>query len=342
VDTAELAFALGSLLMVQSAVRTGRAGYALAGGALLGLAILTRPTALALLPIAALFAVATPSLRRFALPAAIGVAAPLAAEAIVSWLWLGDPLHNWALSLGHTNIPSSELPPDFHSARGPLFNPDYIAAWRPAMGIRVHWTINPLLNLLANPAMGSLLIAALLLIALRPPSPREPDGRALLWLLGAAILYFGAMTYAFAIDPKPRMFLPVAAAAAAIFAVQAVRMRRDGYKALPAVAGAVTVGIGLAYAWAVPDLRGLEPAARSWVRDYGPTLAVDDASRRFLTLVPGVSGVAIDPPGATRYMIVALGPCEEVERFRGWRIERVSSVETAGGERASLCLFRRP
>lgn len=342
VDTAELAFTLGALLMFQSAARSGRAGAALAGGALLGLAILTRPSALAWLPIMGLVAAATPTLRRFALPAALGIAAALAAEAIAYWLWLGDPLHSWTLSLGHTQIPSAELPPGFHSTRGPLFNPDYIAAWRPAMGIRVHWTIDPLLNLLASPAIGTLLIATLLLLALRRPSPRNAEGRTLLWLLGAAILYFGAITYAFAIDPKPRMFLPAAAVAAAILAVQAVRMWRDGSRALPGVIAAATIGMSFAYLATVPDLRGLEPAARSWVRVYGPALAVDDPGRRFLTLVPGVPGLAVDPPGATRFMIVALGPCGEVERFRaGWRVERVSTVETAGGEQASLCLFRK-
>lgn len=343
VDTAELAFTLAALLLFQSAATTGRARHALAGGILLGLAILTRPSALALLPIAALVIAATPSFRRFTLTAALGVALPLAAEASLSWLWLGDALHSWALSLGHTQIPSAELPPGFHSARGPLFNPDYVAAWRPAMGIRVHWTVDPILNLLANPAMGPLLIAALLLIALRRPSPRDADGRALLWLLAAAILYFGAITYAFAIDPKPRMFLPVAAAAATIFAMQAARIWRDGRTVLVGVIAAVTVGMNLIYLATVPDLSGLEPAAGLWVRDYGPTLAVDDASRRFLTLVPGVPGLPVNPPGATRYMIVALGPCAEVERFRaGWRIERVSTLSTAGGEQASLCLFRRP
>jgi 4-amino-4-deoxy-L-arabinose transferase-like glycosyltransferase len=343
VDTAELAFTLGALLLFQSVAASGRAREALAGGALLGLAILTRPSALALLPIAALAAAATPSLRRLVLPAALGLAAPLAVEALVYWLWLGDPLHNWALSLGHTRIPSAELPPGFHSARGPLLNPDYIAAWRPAMGIRVHWTIDPLLNLLANPAMGPLLIAALLLLALRRPSPRNAEGRTLLWLLGAAILYFGAITYAFAIDPKPRMFLPVAAAAAAIFAVQAVRMWQSGSRALVGAIAAVTIGIGLFHAANVPDLRGLEPAAGQWVREYGPRLAVDDAAGRFLTLVPGVRALPVDPPSATRYMIVALGPCEGVARFRaGWRVERASAVETASGEQASLCLFRKP
>jgi 4-amino-4-deoxy-L-arabinose transferase-like glycosyltransferase len=343
VDTAELALTLGALLLFQSAAARGRGREALAGGALLGLAILTRPSALALLPIAALVVAAAPSLRRLALPAALGIAAPLATEALVYWLWLGDPLHGWALSLGHTRIPSSELPPGFRSARGPLFNPDYIAAWRPAMDIRVHWTIDPILNLFANPAMGPLLIAALVLLALRRPSLRDADGRTLLWLLGAAILYFGAITYAFGIDPKPRMFMPVAAAAAVIFAVRAARMWRDGSRALVGAATLGTVGFGLVHAATVPDLRGLELPAGEWVREYGPGLAVDDAAGRFLTLVPGVRALPVDPPGASRYMIVAFGACAEVERFRtGWRIERAFVLRTDGGEQASLCLFSRP
>jgi hypothetical protein len=190
--------------------------------------------------------------------------------------------------------------------------------------------------------MGTLLVAALLMLALRRPSRRDAEGRILLWLLGAAILYFGAIAYGFAIDPKPRMFLPVAAAAATIFAVQAVHMWRDGRRALVAAIGAVTIGMNLVYLATVPDLNGLEPAAAAWTRELGPTLAVDDASRRFLTLVPGVRSLPVNPPGAARFMIVALGTCGEVERFRlGWQVERASSVETAGGEQASLCLFRR-
>ncbi|MBV9883955.1 MAG: glycosyltransferase family 39 protein [Sphingomonadaceae bacterium] len=342
VDTAELAFVLGALLLIEAAARSRRRREALLGGALLGLAILTRPSALAWLPIAALAVAALPKLGRLAAPAALGLALAFGAEMAAYWLWLGDPLHSWRLSLGHTSIPSAELPPGFRSARGPLFNPDYIAAWRPAMGKHVHWTIDPLLNLLANPAMGTLLIAALLLLALKRPSPREAQGRALLWLLGAAILYFGAITYAFAIDPKPRMFLPVGAIGATIIAVQAVAMWRAGSRAIAAVVGLVTVGMNLAYLATVPDLNGLEPAAAAWARELGPTLAVDDASRRFLTLVPGVQALPVDPPGARRYMIVALGRCEEVERFRaGWRIERREVVTTAGGEQASLCLFGR-
>ena len=342
VDTAELAFILAALLAFEAAARGGRRGLAPLGGALLGLAILTRPSALAMLPIAALAAAANPPLRRLALPAALGLGGALAAEMAVYWLWLGAPLHSWALSLGHTSIPSAELPPGFHSARGPLFNPDYIAAWRPAMGIRIHWTIDPLLNLLASPAMGPLLIGALLLLALRPPKPGEAQGRLLLWLLGGAILYFGAITYAFAIDPKPRMFLPVAAAGAAIFAVQAVRLWRERRRAVAAGLAAILVAMNLVYLATVPDLNGLEPAAAAWTRELGPSRAVDDASRRCLTLVPGVRALPVDPPGAPRYMIVALGACDGEARFRGWAIERAFTITTAAGEQASLCLFRRP
>src|SRR5207237_678935 len=91
----------------------------------------------------------------------------------------------------------------------------------------------------------------------RPSVPPEPGG---------AILWFGAITYAFAIDPKPRMFLLVAAAAAAIFSAQGVSLWRDGRKAIVGALATVVVAIDLFYAATIPDLRALEPPAEQWIR----------------------------------------------------------------------------
>ena len=78
------------------------------------------------------------------------------------------------------------------------------------------------------------------------------------------------------------------------------------------------------------------------MREFGPALAIDDASRRFLTLVPGVRALPVDPPAAARYLVVVLGPCTQVPRFgTDWRIERAAITTTAAGEQASLCLFRK-
>lgn len=347
VDLPELAFLLGAALAFQSAAAGGRRSWAAAAGALLGLAILTRPTALAALPILALFIAAHPPLRRLAAPALLGLAAPLLLEAAFYGLWLGEPLLSWSLSLGHTDIATDQLPPDFHSARGPLLNPDYIAAWRPAMGIRVHWTVDPALNLLANPAMGTLLVAALLLALLSRPRRSEERGRAILWLLAAGILYFGALAYGLGVDPKPRMFLPVAAAAAAVAGIAAVVLapRSLWLAALPVAA---VIGASLVRIAAEPDLSGLEAPARAWMAADRGGIAVELRTGRLLALVPGVAALPVAPaPARPRLMVVAFGRCADEPDFRaGWRVERSYYLGRAGEpppgvEAAALCLFAR-
>jgi hypothetical protein len=83
-------------------------------------------------------------------------------------------------------------------------------------------------------------------------------GAALLFLIGAAALYFGALVYGFAIDPKPRMFLPVAAVAC------------------------VTIGVLGASAWqggrrqislCILVVIGLQATASAWVRGGGDPVA---------------------------------------------------------------------
>ena len=344
VDLPELALLMAGLLALDSAARDGRRRWAFAAGALLGLAILTRPTALVALPILVPLILAHRPLRRLAVPLALGIAAPLLLEALLYGLWLGDPLQGWRLSLGHAAAATDELPVGFHSARGPLFNPDYIAGWRRPMGIHVHWTLDPVLNLLGNPSMGFLLVAALLLLLLDRPSGDEAEGRAAYWLLGGAILYFGALTYALAVDPKPRMFLPVAAAAAAIAGLQAMRLKRRGRGLLAALLVAAVVALQLARIHYEPGLAGLEPAARAWVAEDGAVLAVENRSARFLTLVPGVRGLPIHPAaGRPLLLVVGFERCEALPDGRGRPVQRAFYLPAGrGGERLALCLFSGP
>ena len=344
VDLPELALLAAGLLALDTAARDGRRRWAVAAGLLFGLAILTRPTALVALPILGLLLLVLLPLRRLVLPLAIGIAAPLLLEALLYGLWLGDPLAGWRLSLGHAATATDELPAGFQSARGPLFNPDYIAAWRRPMGIHVHWTVDPLLNLLANPAMGVLLVAALLLLLLAPPPRGEAEGRAALWLLGGAALYFGALTYALAVDPKPRMFLPVAAAAAALAGLQAARLRRKGRLLLAGVVVAGVVSFALIRIHDEPGVAVLEPVARAWVAEQGPRLAVEDRSARFLTLVPGVRALPIHPaPDRDLVMILGFDRCEALSEMRGWEVRRAFHQPVSRGrELLALCLFARP
>jgi 4-amino-4-deoxy-L-arabinose transferase-like glycosyltransferase len=323
VDVPELAFLAAALLALDQAARSARRRWALAAGALLGLAILTRPTALVALPILAVLPLLHPPLRRFILPVLLGLAAPVLLEALFYALWLGDPLASWRLSLGHAALATDELPPGFHPARGPLFNPDYIAAWRRPMGIHVHWTVDPVLNLLASPAIGLLLGGALLLLLLAPPRPGDAEGRKTLLLLGAAMLWFGALTYALAIDPKPRMFLPVAAAAAAIAGVQVMRLKARGRRLLALAVVGLVAAMSLVRIYDEQGVAALEPPARAWVAEAGAHLAVAIRRARFLALVRGVRALPV-APAADRPLLLVVGfdRCEALPEQQGRPVQR--------------------
>ena len=96
-----------------------------------------------------------------------GMILPVAAETITYWIVAGDPLWRFRLSLGHTHIPSAELPEGFDTSQSPLFNPHYIAGWKREARVSVFWPIDPWLNLLAGFRLGVTLWAAMLLVVLR-------------------------------------------------------------------------------------------------------------------------------------------------------------------------------
>lgn len=343
VDMPELAFLMAGFLAFDCAVRRAQRRWAWVAGLLLGLAILTRPTALVILPILAWLIFRQRPLRRLALPLALGIAAPLLVETLFYGMWLGDPLIKWRLALGHAAVATDELPPGFHSARGPLLNPDYIAAWRMRMDIHVHWTIDPILNLLANPIIGTSLVATLVLLLLSPPSPKEAAGRAIWFLLGAAILYFGALTYGLAVDPKPRMFLPVAAAGAAIAGIQVMRLKRRNRELMALALAGLVVTLSLIRIYIEPDTRRLEPVAARWLAQDGARLSIEDRTARFLTLVPGVRALPLHPTvDRPLAMVIGFDRCEALPNMTGWHVRR-SYYEPAGRDREllALCMFQR-
>ena len=246
VDTAEIAFIMAGALCLRLCAE-GRSGmWAAAAGLMLGLAVLTRPTTLALLPLAIAALLFVRQHRQLA-PFLAAFAVAVALEGFLYWLWAGDPLLPWRLSLAHTKIPTSELPAGFDLSASPLFNIAFIDAWRPASGIEVHWTADALLNLLAHPTMLVLPIALVLLLLHRRELGRpQAGGTALLLLIGAACLYFGALVYAFAIDPKPRMFLPVAAVACVVIGVLGRLMwDKGGRIVVLCIVGAVALQAGM-------------------------------------------------------------------------------------------------
>lgn len=265
IDMVELALALGGVALLQRQ-------RALAAGICFGLAVQCRPTMLALGPVLLLFLWRDP---RTLVRLALGGAIPLAVEAGIYALMLGDPFATWRLSLDHTRIPSSELT-GVDLDQSPLFNRDFIAGWAPAAGIQAHWSVKALVNFLAHRELMLTNLFFLVTVAL---GWRGIDKRLRL-MLGGAVVFFAILVFGFAIDPKPRMFLPVVAVQCAVIGILAPAVPR-------AVLVLLLVGLGVgsiaaAYDW--PDRREAARIVAARLR-ADPELQVELYSARSLALL---------------------------------------------------------
>lgn len=325
VDVVELVFLLAALAAWLAATErpTGRR-FAFAAGVALSLAVQTRETSLVYVALFGLWFLLSPArARRITWWAAPGFAVPMAVQMLIHGLAAGDPLLRFRLALDHGRIPSTELDSHVDTSRSPLLNPDFIAGWKPAAGIDVHWSVNPLINLLAHPAIGITLLGALFLLAaygarglLDPPARR----RAML-LLGAAALASLVLIYVLAIDPKPRMFMPLAAAAsmtAAAFGVAAWQARQRPLAAIVALAVGANAILILG---AQPSMTGVEAAAGRWIAEANAPLSSDETTRRLLHLVPAARNLPDAVPGGPLQLRASLDGCASIAGEAG-RIER--------------------
>jgi 4-amino-4-deoxy-L-arabinose transferase-like glycosyltransferase len=334
-DVPELAFLIGGWLAASR-------GKPLGAGLLFGLAVATRETAavsLVILPIA--WRVWPPSTRSL-VRGAVGLAAPLAAEALVHGVTAGDPLLRLHLALAHTSISSTELTTGTNPG-SPLFNLTLVRHWKPATGIHVHWLLDPLLNLLASPWCGIVLAAATGLLAV---SGRRAG--ALPWLLaiGSAAVAL-VLIFVLAIDPKPRMFLVVIAAATAIIGIDLAKRLAAGERLVPLLLLALIAAKGMATIADQPNLLRAEPIAARWLSHVPRTLVLDANTKSRLALVrearPFRTGT-----GRPRLTLEA-GPCKQ-GAARGADIRRaddglIAAIRRTGfllgpRERNSLCLYR--
>ena len=282
VETVELAWQLAAVAAGSLALNSGKARWALLAGLCFGLAIQSRLTTLAWLPVLALAVpLLAPASRRLILPALVGAAFPLLFDMAVNTLATGRPLLLFELSAAHTRIASTDLPPGTDLSRSPLLNPGFIGGWSPAMGIAAHWSIQGLLNLLANPQMGPVLLAVpmLMMLARLHLSWRAAEVRLAL----AAATYAAVLIYVLAIDPKARMFLPVAAIAAALVGRLGWRLWQDGERAIAIGVLATVLLFGAIETAKRYDMTVAGPLAGQWAREHPGAVAIDARSYRTLT-----------------------------------------------------------
>lgn len=276
IGAAELALLALSAALALLAVRRGGVAVAMAAGVAGGLAVGVRPTAaLSLVPVGLFLLIRAP---RLALVTAAAGAGVLAAEAAALALSGADPLTGWRLALGHTRIPSSELPGSVDTSRSPLFNADIIAGWRKASDVSVHWLLDPLLNLAAS---AELRLLFLLTAALLVRQWRAVPGWVK-WVAAFCAWQILASAYMLAIDPKPRMFLPAWAGLAVIAAALMAREAR------PMVAYAVVIVGMLLPAKALVemmDMRAIERQAVAILK-ADRALAPDSMLARSLLFAP--------------------------------------------------------
>ena len=322
-DLPEFAWTRAALLAIQLALERIDARWAAVAGAALALAMMTRTSTAALLPLLALgWPFLEPRRRRLALPFAAAFAAVLGGEAIAYAAATGDPFHGWRLSLHHGRIPTTELAAGVDLDRSPILNLDFIRNWRRSMGIHVHWTVDPLLNLLADPLCGLTLCGAL---ALGLARGRDWwSDRRLPLLAAAAVLHFVLLTYVLAVDPKPRMFLFEYAAAATTLGALGIRAWREGGRTIAAVLMALLAGRAVLVAYDQPSMARIRSVAAAWIASApADGIATDEWTRRTITLVPAARALPLieAAPERTRLVLGQL-PCAGGVVLREQRFDR--------------------
>lgn len=288
VEAVEFAFILGGALAILHWEKRRSGAAAFVAGVMLAMAVEVRETAAVAAGFAAVYVFTRrprPSARDIAL-GALGLSIPFAIEFLAFAVSTGDPFWRRRLSLSHTQIISSELLARPDPSSTPFFDRTYIANWRREMGIHVHWAVDGMLNLLANPRAGfTLTVVPLLLVVLSKSVDLVSRRRALL-LWAAALLYVAALTYVFALDPKSRLMVVPIAMAHVAFALVSCRLLESGRKALVIALWGLIVLVGLAFRVGNPGTALAEPSARQWIAVHPGDIEIDPNTRRELTLIP--------------------------------------------------------
>lgn len=343
----ELAMILGGGYATSRWIEDGGALWGFLAGLSLSLAIQVRETALT----AAIFVAAYAIYRRRPSPAsfaaaAASFAAPFIAEFATFKILTGDPFWRLHLAIQHTQLRSSELLGPIDTSHSPFFNKSYIAHWKLIPGVHVHWAIDGALNLFLNAFAGiSLALVPILIFARgRRLAQRERWNAISLWI--GAFLYCCVLIYAFAIDPKPRMFMPALAASNMALALITFSFWQNGSRTL---AGAVwaTIGlVGITYVFGYVRTNSIDRTARLWMREFPAQIETDDNTRKVLALVKGSEQLPIVGSGHSMLLYESAKPCRDwireahLELFVVGEARRSRLSRLGPDFQRSLCLFR--
>lgn len=219
--------------------RDGNRGWLLTAGVAAACAWATRETGLGLLLLFALAFVAGFGPRRVDYGwIAAGFVAVWLPEQLALWAASGDPLYRIHVDMRHIEIASNDLAGGTAPGASAPLNAGLMRRWSGAGPLRLHWALDPWLNLFINPAYGlDVVLAALGLAWLRRG---RLQARSLAAVVGAIAASNVACTvYIIATDPKPRMFMPAIGAACLLLAVVAFALWSHGYRRVLIAAAAI-------------------------------------------------------------------------------------------------------
>ena len=340
-DMPELAAQLAALVAATLAFQHQSRGWAVAGGIAAAIALQTRETSVAFCAAAAIAWLLLPRERRTVLLWAVpGLIGAMAAEMLVYLVATGDPLLRYRLALGHVAVPSAELPAGFDTHRSPLFNPDYMAAWKREQDIKVHWAVDAWLNLLASPRLGRTLLGTAIVLLLARSTLPKPSRRSITLMLSFALLVSALLIYGLAIDPKSRMFLLLGAACSVASAATAVAAWRGSRQWIPAVVLGLLVLINGRTLTQLPSTAAAEARARQWIAAYPNQIEMDAMTLSSLDLIAEAHALPAEHSGKPLRIIAAKGRCLDLARssptVRATVVEAVAT--SSNGD--EICLLR--
>ena len=304
----EFGFLAVALLVLDIGSQHERRGLLLLAGIVFGMAAMTRATTFVALPLAcaALWLGKRQTSLVYFL---VGLILLLLAEAFFYWAVTGNPFHGWMLSLNHVRLYSSELSPAVDTTQSALFNPDYIAGWSRPEGIQIHWTVDGILNLVASPIVGPLLVTTFVLCLF----DRRRFGRAHAFLLAAGLFYMFGLIYGLAIHPVPRMFFPSIAAFAGLSGLILAQRWERGDHALPVLVSAGLGGVALLVSYMGFQFGGIEPLAEKWAGQRGGKVAIAEHSRRVFALRPALYSLPkASETDVNTALVLSIGQCPKL------------------------------